>query len=1064
MFRRSSRLLPLAFACVLPTGLAQGPQALPGTLPHPEPGTRFVDRKESWIELEVAPMRPIVSLDLYGPFFAMVEQSAMRLSIRLDATGESLLEFPTGLGVTAAALAPGGTEIWLVDRVASCITVIDLLDLRPTRTIAVGAEPHDIEFHPSGDRAWVSCTAAGRVDVISTSSYTVVGEIDVPMRQPRGLAFADGILWTSAFLSGNGTTVVEGTDQITNKDVPLLFDAEADPVAIPLPDLDLIAIVPAADPSLDAHDSARDVRGLGTVLFDVFARPGTSELWIPNTEGLNTEFIGEKNFIEGQVVSNRVSIVDAAGLAAPVVLDLDALAPAGVRCAQPTSVAFHPSFGEAYVAGYGSDVIAVLDVSGSVPTWKGHFELPRVAGDRVGVRNLMVKGDELLAFSRGQVGLTRIALDGLVAGTITAPAAFALAVDPTPANVRRGRMQLSDAGHSKSLTTSCASCHVDGHLDLLSWDLSAFLDPEGTAEADLTYEIDRKGPMLTQSLRDLSRTAPLHWRGEKLRLDDFNSAFVDLMEREVAGVPEPLPEQDFSDLEAFVESLAWPANPTQEADRSLTPDQAEGRDLFRTFPSNPNGTCAICHREPFGTSGELLRIEVAGMLPEGLVVPQLRGAYERSGDLHDLGLGGPPISDLGFGVSHDGSHGSILRFIEDFGSFAFDNSQAQKVTAYLENLDTGLAPSSATQFTLDPTAAATGSSSELEALLADARAGWCDVVVTGGLSNFGGGLEPLSIVYDPRQDLFQLPFASASVPAALILAYGAATNSELLVNGVPPGMGRRLALDPDADQLLTGDEYAASTDPLIADTDGDGFSDGHEQRHGTDPLVPGATSLDTTPPNFLPGPSGDPVVRVWGNTRTIQLEFATDEPTAARVFVVGSAEPSEVSPAVGGFSTYHQVVVTELPGNSPVTFLIEVTDEAGLVTTTTHSDSTQPLAIPIATRIESIDVQLDHGALDITVEIADRDGLPVLGNELRLELFIYVQDENGALQVVKQGLTAPVIDSFSTGSVPLPPVTGAPGTRKAFVGVRSIRKSMPSSAPPGYVEALDLVNFAEFVF
>ncbi len=1009
-------------------------------------------------------MRPVVSLDLYGPFFAMVEQSAMRLSIRLDATGDSLLEFPTGLGVTAAALAPGGTEIWLVDRVASCITVLDLLELRPTRTIAVGAEPHDIEFHPSGDRAWVSCTAAGRVDVISTSTYSVVGEIEVPMRQPRGLAFADGVLWTSAFLSGNGTTIVEATDQITNKDVPLLFDAEADPVAIPLPDIDLIAIVPDADPALDAHDPARDVRGLGTVLFDVFARPGTSELWIPNTEGLNTEFIGEKNFIEGQVVSNRIAVVDAAGLAAPVLLDLDALAPAGVRCAQPTSVAFHPSFGEAYIAGYGSDVIAVLDVSGPVPTWKGHFELPRVAGERVGVRNLSVEGDELLAFSRGQVGLTRIALDGLTSGAITAPAAFALATDPTPAPVRRGRMQLSDAGHSKSLTTSCASCHVDGHLDLLVWDLSAFLDPEGTAEADLAYEFDRKGPMLTQSLRDLSRTAPLHWRGEKLRLDDFNSAFVDLMEREVAGVPAELPEQDFRDLEAFVESLAWPPNPTQEEDRSLTPDQAEGRDLFRTFPSNPTGTCATCHHDPFGTSGELLSVGISGMLPEGLVVPQLRGAFERSGDLHDLGLGGPPVADLGFGVSHDGSHGSILRFVEDFPSFTFDANQAQKVTSFLETLDTGLAPSSARQFALDPAVAATGSSSELEALLADARVGWCDVVVTGGLSNFGGGLEPLSIVYDPRQDLFQLPFASAAVPVDLILAYGAATNSELLVNGVPPGMGRRLALDPDADQLLTGDEYVANTDPSIADTDGDGFSDGHEQRNGTDPLIPDATSLDTTPPSFLPGPSGDPVVRVWGNTRTLQLEFATDEPTAARVFVVGAAEPSEVSPGLGGFSTYHQVVVTELPGNSPVTFLVEVTDEAGLVTTTTHSDTTGPLTLPFATRIESIDVELDHGALDVRIEISDRDGLPVLGSDQQIVLFVYVQDENGSLQVIHQNLFAPVLDSVSVGSIPLPPIAGAPGTRKAFIGVRSIRKAMPGSPPSGYVEALDVINFAEFDF
>ncbi len=1049
-------------ACAVLLGasaLAQNPVVQPGTALFPEPGSPFVDRKESWIEIEVPPYRPILSLSVYGPLIGLVQQSAMRFAILSSITGEKLLEFPMGPGVCAAVLAPGGREIWMLDNIASCITVLDLDKVHLTRTIPVGAQPHDLQFHPSGDRVYVSCAALNRIDVVSTSTYQVVACIPVPVHEPRGLAFADGVLWVAPFFSGNGTTLHELPDLLTGKTTHLIVDADQLPGAIPLPDRDLVAIVPdALDPTLDAYDPTRDVRALGTILFDVSRRPGTTELWVPNTEALNGEFVGEVNFVAGQVVSNRISIVDATGATAPILLDLDALAPAGVRCAQPTSVAFHAGLGEAYVAGYGSDVIAVLDTTGSVPVWKGHVRLTSSSGERVGVRNLLVEGDSLLAFNRGQVSLTRIDLAGGISGEVLAPLPMTLGADPTPPAVRRGRMQLSDANHSKSQTSSCASCHVDGHIDLIGWDLSGFLDPEGTPEDQLTFEVDRKGPMLTQSMRDLSRTTPLHWRGEKPSLEVFNSTFVNLMEREVGGLPAALSEQEFDDIIAYSQSLAWPANPLQQADRSLTPQELEGQMLFTEVNTNPQGTCSACHRAPFGTSGELLNISLAQQIPEGFVVPHLRGIAQRSAQAHDLGLGGPMVSELGFGLSHSGLRNSVPAFIAGIATFQLDASQSQSVEAFLHALDTGLAPSTARQFTIQPSDAASGSSAQLDALLADAERGWCDVVVTAGFANLGSGLETLTAVYDPVYHRLQLPFQSLQVPPTLLLAYSAVKNVELTIYGLPVGMGWRIALDPDDDGALSGDEKLAGTSPDDADSDDDGFADGHELRNGMDPLVPDASSTDTTAPSFLNGPAGTPVVTVWRNTRTLQIEFATDEPTRAEIFLEGALEPSSVSPQLGGLRTYHQAVVTDLPFDSPVSLVVRVTDAAGWTNSTLYSDQTEALAVPDAVRVEAIDLGISHSELTLTVTTTDRLG-NVPPDGLRVEAFVYLRDGLGALHLVEQSLFAPVVSGVASGVFPLPQVPGAAGERTVFVGVRSIRKLSPGLVLPTYVEALDAINF-----
>src|SRR5262249_3821514 len=109
--------------------------------------------------------------------------------------------------------------------------------------------------------------------------------------------------------------------------------------------------------------------------------------------------------------------------------------------------------------------------------------------------------------------------------------------NPEPSNVRLGRQFLYDGAFSAHGDISCASCHRNAHMDGIAWDLG---NPIGKIDVvksknfsggrDLTFNLHpMKGPMITQSLRGIIGTEPLHWRGDRAKLKDFNGAFMSLL-------------------------------------------------------------------------------------------------------------------------------------------------------------------------------------------------------------------------------------------------------------------------------------------------------------------------------------------------------------------------------------------------------------------------------------------------------------------------------------------------------------------------------------------------------
>lgn len=231
-----------------------------------------------------------------------------------------------GPGMTAIVARTASAELWCVDSLTSSVGVFDRGTGMLMRTIAVGAEPHGLVFTASGDRAYVSCSQADRVDVIDAATYAVATSIPIPARLPQGIVRVDETVYVVPLRSGNGTAPRGNPVSADPSEVISIEHVGSITGATTPPDRDLFAIPITASAATDVLDPSATLSGLGTTLYNLHARPGSAEMWTPHTDAMNANRRVERNFIDGQVVRNRIAIVGT-GDSSVRTLDLDLLAP-----------------------------------------------------------------------------------------------------------------------------------------------------------------------------------------------------------------------------------------------------------------------------------------------------------------------------------------------------------------------------------------------------------------------------------------------------------------------------------------------------------------------------------------------------------------------------------------------------------------------------------------------------------------------------------------------------------------------------------------------------------------
>ncbi|HKY32567.1 MAG TPA: YncE family protein [Candidatus Polarisedimenticolia bacterium] len=541
-----------------------------------------------------------------------------------------------------------------------------------------------------------------------------------------------------------------------------------------LPDHDLFVIdanAPAA-PMLVDH--------LGTTLFEVSVNPASGRVYVPHTEARNLARFEHELGVRGHVVDNRMAVVDPAAGNAVTLIDLNAhidrgsdpssnLAERLASISQPGMMVWNAAGTRAWLTAIGSRKLFRLD--GTCLAGSCIFGPSRAAPDAVvtgegptGVA-LHEPADRLYVLNRFSNTIALVEASTMtLAGTVPMH-------DPSPAVVRDGRRLLYDGiDSSRHGDAACSSCHISGNMDKLAWDLGdpeggfapygtpgdnvRFIIPFGGQAVECSASVcaahegfdPQKGPMTTQTLRGMLE--PLHWRGDRGTMNDFNPAFVGLMGKPdigpINGKPAGLDAASMELFRQFALGIRFPPNPFRNVNDTLlngevsVPGQqhpgnpAAGQTVFFTGAVDAGQPCSACHTLPFGAAGgklggvspgdpsaaraALFNGDADGSPHSDLKVPHLRNMYEKFGPLFDAPGASPPAGRKnGFGFIHDGSIPDLATFLSA-SVFNMTAQQVRDVAMFMLHFPTGTRPSVGRHVTVPPGPAPTSTPVE-EALL-----------------------------------------------------------------------------------------------------------------------------------------------------------------------------------------------------------------------------------------------------------------------------------------------------------------------------------------------------------
>lgn len=651
-----------------------------------------------------------------------------------------------------------------------------------------------------------------------------------------------------------------------------------------LPDRD-VAIVDAF--TLDVTYAT----GLMNLVMAIAVRPGAGEVTVVGTEATN-EIRFEKN-LKGRFVRVELARFAPSSPAGALRVDLNAghLTYSDAQVAQqsnpatasqalrdrslgdPRAIVWRGDGGRGWIAGLGSNNVAVVGP----------------AGERLAP--LGAPGDGAIEVAEGPTGLAldagrgrlyvlerfagSVAWIDLASEQVAGRVAFH---DATPAPVRAGRRFLYDTRATSGLgQVSCASCHADGRIDRLAWDLG---EPDGAVkplnpavhnlgmgfvEELLALTFDdfhpMKGPMTTQTLVDIVGKEPFHWRGDRDGLEQFNGTFQALLGDDVLLTPAEM--QAFED---FLATLTFPPNPHRNLDNSLRtllplpahratgnfslaagaplpPGNAvAGLSLYR--PPNPmlfGFACSSCHTLPTGSSAAVKKVgdqfvplplgpngeARLGLVPldsktnRTLKVPQLRTLADK------VGMELKQVESLsGFGFTQDGSTPTLAMFLN---SFELENDQqVADMIAFLLSIPGSELPTGSTEAAaLEPpgplskdTHAAVGHQITFDEENREEPEAIARLELLQELTDAG----KIGLVAHARHEGVARGWAYAG--AGLLAADragesttvdalrgGATSGAEVTFTAVPAGEAWRLGVDRDGDGHLDRDELDQCADP-----------------------------------------------------------------------------------------------------------------------------------------------------------------------------------------------------------------------------------------------------------
>lgn len=837
-----------------------------------DPGERRYE-PQSFVNWETPPIAPL-SLAADGSRLLVANTADNALQV-IDVSGDKprlLLRVPVGLDPISVR-ARTNDEAWVANHISDSVSIVDLVSGLVVRTLHPGDEPTDIAF--ANGRAFIVCSQENRVAVYALDNLDASPQyVQIDGEDPRAIAIspAGDRAYVTIFESGNRTTVIP--EDVVSSDaspyggqnpIPILVDPAAATAASEIPIGPPTAVIvrqsPGSNSWLDENGAdwttlvPHEVRDHDVAVIDTatLAVSYISDLMNLNmalavrpdgtVSVVGTDATNDMRFesrLTGKFVRSRIATFSAETGQLPEVADLNpqlaaAYAAGDARVgpdlrrmsiADPRALAWSAAGDLGYVAGLGSNNVAVIDASA--------HRLDDIAVGQ-GPSGLALDDARGMLYVWNRFDATLMSVDVRTRAILSTTAL----PDPTPAEIKAGRPFLYDAVRTSGLgVTACAACHVDGRMDQLAWDLGdPFGQPKtmnqpcldvlalndsffGGAQPQCEDFHPLKGPLVTQTLQGIIGTEPLHWRGDQSDLGEFNPAFVGLN-----GADQLLTEAELGQFQGFLNTIAFPPNPNRNIDNTLRSDlggadAVRGREIYLTqridegnrhtldvprFVLNaledvgPTRTCVSCHELPLGTNRMVVPRDALSSR-QSIKVPQLRNMHEKAGT--------PAFSNSarGFGFTHDGDRGTLEEFLS-IGVFNFGDQEAEQrrrdVIAFVLSFSTDTHAGVGQQVTLAGAAFASAppadsaTESRIAQFLSIADSGQVGLVVHGRLEGLSRGFAYLG------RGLFQSDRAGETASATRLST--PAPDEVFTWTLVPLGSANRIGIDSDGDGVLDGD-------------------------------------------------------------------------------------------------------------------------------------------------------------------------------------------------------------------------------------------------------------------
>ncbi|MEE9295168.1 MAG: beta-propeller fold lactonase family protein [Phycisphaerae bacterium] len=513
------------------------------------------------------------------------------------------------------AVSPEGDRLYAVCQHSDSLIVLDPVAGKVLYEISVGKQPHDVAVSPDGQRLYVTNRLADSLTVIDAARRKTIAEVPVG-HEPHGVLTDTSGRQIYVLNTGDNSISVIDARKLT--EVKRLV-AGRGPWSLALhPDSGLV-MVTSVRPNLGRfRDPPRSevtiINSRDGVVVDRVVVAGANMMqgiaFVPGKDVALFTLMRTKNLVpmtrlaQGWVITNGLGIVWPDGRVDQVLLDEP-----NAYFPDPNDVAVSPDGRYALVSSGGSNRIAVVDVDKLLETIAQSSDDQRkhVLPNHLGMSSrFVVKRIEVgnnprgIVFSPdGRFAYVANSLDDSVTvidtGDYTVASKIGLGGPEEITEIRWGERLFHSANITFGQQFSCQSCHPDGHVNGLGFDIEA--DGIGF------------GPVDNRTLRGILDTLPFKWEGTNPTLQFQCGPRLAVFFTRLA----PFNPAELEALVRYECTIERPSNPYRSPE-GLTLSQRRGKAVFertvdnRSQPIPPESRCITCHNTPYKTSRQRMAV------------------------------------------------------------------------------------------------------------------------------------------------------------------------------------------------------------------------------------------------------------------------------------------------------------------------------------------------------------------------------------------------------------------------------------------------------------------------